>query len=155
MTKQLSEIEIKARVKELRNFYVDLTLYGAVNLGLILIWAISGGGYFWPIWVIVGWGIGMALKAISLGMIPALADLFPFFDKTWEEQQIKRMAKENITPNASGSSSSKTFLKTPISASSTPAIKAPVTAQAKKVSSPKKSKASTAKSTKKTPPIKK
>lgn len=93
MTKKLTEIDIKARVKELRNFYVDLTLYGTVNLGLILIWAISGGGYFWPIWVIVGWGIGMLLKAISLDMIPALADVFPFFDKTWEEQQIKRLMK--------------------------------------------------------------
>jgi class 3 adenylate cyclase len=26
---------------------------------LIAIWAASGGGYFWPIWPILGWGIGV------------------------------------------------------------------------------------------------
>lgn len=104
----MTETEVRARVKELKNYYVDLTLYGAVNLGIILIWAISGGGYFWPIWVIVGWGIGMALKAISLDMIPALSDLFPFFDKTWEEQQVKRMLNEKP------SSSMPTVVKAPL-----------------------------------------
>ncbi|OJX13001.1 MAG: hypothetical protein BGO77_00845 [Caedibacter sp. 37-49] len=155
MAKQLSEAEVKARVRELRKFYIDLTLYGTVNLGLVLIWAISGGGYFWPIWVIVGWGIGMALNAISLGMIPAIVDLFPFFDKTWEEQQIKRMMKETITPTSSGSSSSQAPLKAPIAVSSKPAIKAPVVVPAKKASAPKKPKASTKISPQKTPPTKK
>lgn len=155
MAKQLSEVEVKARVRELRKFYIDLTLYGTVNLGLVLIWAISGGGYFWPIWVIVGWGIGMALNAISLGMIPAIVDLFPFFDKTWEEQQIKRMMKETMTPTSSGSSSSQAPLKAAIAVSSTPAIKAPVVVPAKKASAPKKPKASTKISPKKTPPTKK
>ncbi|MBN9413246.1 MAG: 2TM domain-containing protein [Candidatus Paracaedimonas acanthamoebae] len=149
MTKQLTEIEIKARVKELRNFYVDLTLYGAVNLGLILIWAISGGGYFWPIWVIVGWGIGMALKAISLDMIPALADLFPFFAKTWEEQQIKRMMKsQSMAPS---DASPKTTDTSPL----TSEIKASIEKTVKNATPAKKAKASTPKGFKKTPPLKK
>ncbi len=33
--------------------------YLAVNLALVLIWAVSGGGYFWPIWPILGWGLGV------------------------------------------------------------------------------------------------
>jgi hypothetical protein len=154
MAKQLSEADVKARVKELRNFYVDLTLYGAVNLGLILIWAISGGGYFWPIWVIVGWGIGMVLKAISLGMIPALADLFPFFDKTWEEQQIKRMMKGHSTI-----SSNESLLDVPAKATVSSAlkseIKAPMTKGAQKGASSKKLTRSTSKSPKKMPLTKK
>lgn len=154
MTKPLTETEVKARVKELRNFYIDLTLYGAVNLGLILIWAISGGGYFWPIWVIVGWGIGMVLKAISLDMIPALADLFPFFDKTWEEQQIKRMMKSE--PMATSSASSPN-IPSKVGAPST--IKTEpetaITKVAKKIAPSKKTKISTSTGPKKTSPTKK
>src|SRR3712207_7042354 len=37
---------------------IHLTVYVAVNLILIAIWAVAGGGYFWPIWPILGWGIG-------------------------------------------------------------------------------------------------
>jgi class 3 adenylate cyclase len=36
------------------------TLYLLVNALLIGIWAASGGGYFWPVWPILGWGIGVA-----------------------------------------------------------------------------------------------
>jgi class 3 adenylate cyclase len=37
-----------------------LTVYVLVNVLLIAIWAASGAGYFWPIWPILGWGIGVA-----------------------------------------------------------------------------------------------
>ena len=26
-------------------------------------WAVSGAGHFWPIWIIAGWGIGLAAHA--------------------------------------------------------------------------------------------
>jgi class 3 adenylate cyclase len=45
---------------------IHLTVYVAVNLFLIAIWAASGGGYFWPIWPILGWGIGVASHAAPL-----------------------------------------------------------------------------------------
>ena len=38
---------------------VHLRTYLVVNVLLIAIWAASGGGYFWPIWPILGWGIGV------------------------------------------------------------------------------------------------
>ena len=31
----------------------------AVNVMLVAIWALSGGGYFWPLWPILGWGLGL------------------------------------------------------------------------------------------------
>ena len=31
----------------------------AVNLLLIVIWAATGAGYFWPIWPLLGWGLGL------------------------------------------------------------------------------------------------
>ena len=39
---------------------IHLALYASINVLLIGIWAASGGGYFWPIWSILGWGIGVA-----------------------------------------------------------------------------------------------
>lgn len=40
-----------------------LTVYLAVNGMLIAIWALTGMGYFWPIWPMMGWGIGLASHA--------------------------------------------------------------------------------------------
>jgi hypothetical protein len=34
--------------------------YVLVSLGLVAIWALTGTGYFWPLWPIMGWGIGVA-----------------------------------------------------------------------------------------------
>jgi class 3 adenylate cyclase len=45
---------------------IHLTVYLVVNLMLIAIWAASGGGYFWPIWPILGWGIGVGSHAAPL-----------------------------------------------------------------------------------------
>ena len=35
----------------------DFGPYVAVSLMLVAIWALTGMGYFWPIWPLLGWGI--------------------------------------------------------------------------------------------------
>ena len=40
-------------------FPEHLRAYVLVNLLLIGIWAATGFGYFWPIWPIMGWGVGL------------------------------------------------------------------------------------------------
>ena len=37
----------------------QLAPFVAVNLVLIVVWAASGAGYFWPIWPMLGWGLGL------------------------------------------------------------------------------------------------
>ncbi len=49
------------RLEARRGFQIHATVYVAVNLLLIAIWAIMGGGAFWPIWPILGWGIALAI----------------------------------------------------------------------------------------------
>ncbi len=49
-----------------QSFKTHLTFYLLVNALMIGIWAASGGGYFWPVWVILGWGIGLAAHASPL-----------------------------------------------------------------------------------------
>jgi len=51
------------RLKEKRDFRTHVAVYLIVNAMLVITWAISGSGYFWPIWVIVGWGVGIAINA--------------------------------------------------------------------------------------------
>ena len=52
-----------ARIGDKRDFKNHALVYCAVNTLLVVIWAASGAGYFWPIWPIAGWGIALALHA--------------------------------------------------------------------------------------------
>lgn len=57
----------RKRVKAKRELQVHLSAYLIVMLGLVLIWFVTNrGGYFWPIWPMIGWGIGLALHGASL-----------------------------------------------------------------------------------------
>jgi hypothetical protein len=87
----MNEHQVRDHVRKLRRFYTDAMIYGVVNLGLILIWAISGGGYFWPIWVIIGWGIGLGIHAFSLGLIPQMTAMVPFMTSEWEDKEVQRL----------------------------------------------------------------
>ena len=52
----------------------DLVPFIAVNLLLIVIWAATGAGYFWPIWPLLGWGIGLIApcsRAVHRRRLPA------------------------------------------------------------------------------------
>jgi hypothetical protein len=52
-----------ARITDRRELRNHAFVYCAVNTLLVVIWAVSGAGYLWPIWVIAGWGIGLAAHA--------------------------------------------------------------------------------------------
>ena len=47
------------RLKDRRDFRSHLSVYLVVNVLLVAIWALSGAGYFWPIWAMLGWGVGL------------------------------------------------------------------------------------------------
>lgn len=52
------------RLKKRRDFFTHLLVYVLVNVFLVAIWAAtSSGGFFWPIFPIVGWGIGVVMNA--------------------------------------------------------------------------------------------
>ena len=59
---ELREQAIKA-IKRKRDFKAHLAAYVIVNAFLVAVWYMTGAGYFWPIWVIGGWGIGLAFNA--------------------------------------------------------------------------------------------
>lgn len=53
------------RIKAKREFWTHVITYVIVNTMLVVIWALSTGtgSYFWPIWSIAGWGIGLIFHA--------------------------------------------------------------------------------------------
>lgn len=70
MSKKISDDEIREiatkRVRARRGFYWHLTVYVIINLMLIGIWYFTGHGYFWPGWVLLGWGIGLVFNAVAV-----------------------------------------------------------------------------------------
>ena len=51
----------RKQIQKRRNLQGGLVAYIVFNAFLVGVWAMSGGGYFWPGWVLAGWGVAMAL----------------------------------------------------------------------------------------------
>ena len=52
-----------SRLKKKRDFSTHVVIYVIVNAMLVGIWAVTGAGFFWPIFPILGWGIGVGANA--------------------------------------------------------------------------------------------
>lgn len=85
MPKKMTDNEIREiatkRVRAKKAFYSHLTVYIIVNLMLVAIWYFTGAGYFWPMWVMLGWGIGLVLNAVAT---------FSKHDVSWEMREIEK-----------------------------------------------------------------
>lgn len=56
-----------AQLRERRDFFIHLTVYLAVNAMLIGLWLWNDPGeFFWPLFPIVGWGIGLAVHGFTV-----------------------------------------------------------------------------------------
>jgi len=52
------------RLKKRRDFHAHLLVYALVNGFMVVIWVITGSnGFFWPVFLIAGWGIGLVMNA--------------------------------------------------------------------------------------------
>lgn len=52
-----------ARLKQKRDFGAHLFVYLVVNAFVVGIWAVTGAGFFWPVFLLFFWGIGLVLHA--------------------------------------------------------------------------------------------
>lgn len=62
-----SELREKAekRVKQRTRLLEHIASYVIVNGFLVVVWALTGGGYPWFLWVMAGWGLGLAMNVAS------------------------------------------------------------------------------------------
>ena len=51
------------QLKKRRDFFGHLLVYVMVNTFIVVIWAVTSAGFFWPIFPMVGWGIGVVMNA--------------------------------------------------------------------------------------------
>ena len=49
----------------------DLGAFAATSILLLAIWALTGMGYFWPVWPILAWGLFVVPGALTGGRVRA------------------------------------------------------------------------------------
>jgi hypothetical protein len=61
---QASRDRAVTQLKKRRDFHGHVLAYVLVNAFLVVIWVVAGPrGFFWPVFLIVGWGIGVVMNA--------------------------------------------------------------------------------------------
>jgi fatty acid desaturase len=51
--------QLREQARKRVEFRIHLFVYCVVNAALWIIWSVTGMGYVWPVWPMVGWGIGV------------------------------------------------------------------------------------------------
>lgn len=53
--------QARRRLEKRRNLYGGVAAFVVINTALVVAWWVTGGGYFWPAWIILAWGGGLVL----------------------------------------------------------------------------------------------
>lgn len=54
-------LEARTRLEKRRGLWTATVAYVVINGFFVLAWAVTGGGYFWPGWLMAAWGAGLVL----------------------------------------------------------------------------------------------
>jgi hypothetical protein len=79
----------KLRVEEIKAFYVHAGIYAAVNAALVFINWIEHDDGWWAPWVLIGWGIGLVIHAISVFGPRTQAMM------AWEKRKLAQLMSKN------------------------------------------------------------
>jgi uncharacterized membrane protein len=72
---QIARDRAVTRLKKRRDFRGHLLVYVLVNTFIVVIWAVTGPhGFFWPVFPIVGWGIGVVMNAWDVYWRPRITE---------------------------------------------------------------------------------
>jgi len=78
-------VRARHRVRQLRGFYVHLAIYVVVIAGIALINWVTSPGYWWVVWPMVGWGIGIGAHAVAVFFEGS------FLGPEWEERKTREL----------------------------------------------------------------
>lgn len=81
------EREARQVVKR-RAFLVHLSVYVATNVFLFVVWLLVGGGFPWFLFVLFGWGIGIAAHGAAAYLMSDPTDIVL-------EREQRRLAKDD------------------------------------------------------------
>jgi hypothetical protein len=78
-----------------RVFLLHLSVYLATNLSLIVIWALTGAGYPWFVFPILGWGIGLVAHGVVAYLLSDPEEIV----LRREQQRLSATAQDPSTPS--------------------------------------------------------
>jgi fatty acid desaturase len=84
----------RKRVERKHKFRGDVVAYVVINLFLVGIWAFSGAGYFWPGWVLAGWGVALLLDAWNVYYRRPITEAE--IDEEMQRRRLVRRARSQI-----------------------------------------------------------
>lgn len=73
------------RVRQLRGFNTHLSVYLAVNAGLLVINLLSSPGRLWVVWPLAGWGIAVLIHAAAVFMGSR------WLGTGWEQRKVEEL----------------------------------------------------------------
>jgi hypothetical protein len=73
------------RLQDRRGLMAHALAYLSVNVLLVALWLATGASFFWPLFPIFGWGIGLAFHAWSV--------LWPEPDEAHVDREIERIRR--------------------------------------------------------------
>jgi 2TM domain len=72
---QASRDRAVTQLKKRRDFHGHLLVYVLVNTFLVVIWVATGsGGFFWPVFPIAAWGVGVVMNAWDVYWRPEITE---------------------------------------------------------------------------------
>ena len=71
------------RLKKRRDFWTHVLVFALVNLVVWSIWAITGSGFPWPVFLTAGWGVGVVMNAWEVYRPPVTEEAI--------ERELERM----------------------------------------------------------------
>lgn len=75
MKNQQAYANAKKKVEARMGFYIHLVIYLVVNTFLVILNLTFTKDYFWAIWPMLGWGIGLIVHALSTFVFTAESSL--------------------------------------------------------------------------------
>lgn len=88
---EAEERRARRKVRKIKAYYSHLATYISVNLFLFLINLMTSPSYFWCVFPLLGWGIGMFLHTV------AIFGIFGIGGKKWEEQKVQELLGHSTT----------------------------------------------------------
>ncbi len=83
----MNEEQARRQVRKERAFYAGLASYVVVCSMLAVINLLTSPEYFWAVWPILGWGVGVVSQGLSTFGIPGRK-------KDWEERRVRELMGE-------------------------------------------------------------
>ena len=66
MNLQPDYVQTALQIQRWRDFGSQVLAYGIGNVVFIVIWAIQGRGFFWPMYPLLVWGLGLSVQHFTV-----------------------------------------------------------------------------------------